>query len=253
MKTFVSISICLIALILSPCFAELEKNIEYGNKAVDYLRKRYPQHFTLRTKAGNTVSITNEDLMGSYLVSIFSQKTPSGWLHCAGRPTIGATGDAGSQCLFYEMLKVKHDGVEILINPRYDAKDSSSEKFWTGIFFEAQNAMQGKEFVDVMNSFSEKKITSDEYAKKMMRIEYKSSQEAQKFQEQVWNRFCKDNGIIFSEKYWFFPPETTFDQAIERLKGKSRGRRYIEGYAKAPYPEDEDEQALKVRRNDEKK
>src|SRR6187402_2456177 len=54
------------------------RNAQYGVDCFNYLKWHYPHHFTLRSRDGDPVSISENDHMGKFVVSAFSEKTPSG-------------------------------------------------------------------------------------------------------------------------------------------------------------------------------
>ena len=206
--------------------------LSYGVDVLKRLSDRYPQHFSMQAMDGRVVKVSETDDLGKYLVSIFSEKTQSGWINWAGRHPVAGSDLVFGQCVFYEMLDLNppRDGIEILLSRNLEDSDSDSETFWAALIFELCNALQAKEFIKVMRMRSSGEIDSDLYSEKMMRIEYASALNARRFQREIWQPFATKNKIKTRPKMWFFADNVSFDQWVFSLSESKRGRQYLETY-----------------------
>lgn len=213
--------------------AEIVFDHNYGNEVFKRLSLKFPHQFSIERKNGDEFNITKEDEIGKYLISIFSSKTKSGWIYWGGRHPLKGYEFHDGQCAFYKMLNLeppREEGIEILLSKRLEANDCENERFWAALIFEICNALQGDEFIKCMEAFKRKEIDQKELSERMMKIEFASGINAQKFQREIWRPFCLKNSLNVRNKNWFFSDGTTYEQWKSKLLETKQGRRYLEVY-----------------------
>ena len=222
-------------------------DLEYGKRSFDYLRRRYPHHFILKSTTGKHVPITEKENIGAFIVSKFSTKTASGRIYCIGRSPIGDSPQIVSQCIFYETLNIGRDGVEILLSPIFDDKDSSTLLFWRAFIFELCNANYGKEFIQLRQGLADGDFDRHDLTIRTISIEWKSARDAHVIQNDIWRPFCNTHDITCKNTNWYFPDGTTIEQWIDMLKSTAKGNAYIEYYQRQPFCKEGDRHRLPLK------
>ena len=212
--------------------AEDIHNINHGSDVFKRLSMKFPRHFSIVNSNRELVFIKEDSPVGSYLISIFSEKNRHGWINWADRNPV--TDIPTGQCIFYEVLDLNppQKGIEILLNKRFEDENSSSEEFWATLVFEMCNAKQAEKFVKLLDSFKDKSINRREFSEEMLKTEYVSAVNAQKFQREIWIPFCKMNHLEVRKQNWFFSDNTTFEQWKTNLSATKEGNKYLETYSR---------------------
>jgi hypothetical protein len=229
-----------LAIFILLCFFNLKSenahNIKHGTEIFKRLSMTFPRHFAITNNENKLVSINEEDTVGRYLISIFSEKTRSGWINWADRKPLGA--NYAGQCIFYEALDLKppQQGIEIMLSERFKDENSSHEEFWATLIFEICNAMQAEEYVKLIKSFKNKSIDQENFSESMLKTEYLSAINAQKFQREIWIPFSEKNQLQIRRKNWFFTDDTTFEQWKLTLSTTKEGSEYLDAYGSVERP-----------------
>lgn len=189
---------------------------------------KYPKHFELKNSRGETVTIDSSSVVGRFLIDKLSMPTKAGWIEIKQEEP-SSEGDAFG-ALAQLNFRTDHEIVEIRLSKRIEADEVTAERFWTSLSYELGNASQSAEFLELRRALQEKEITSPEFAQKTLRLEYGSVLMCQKFQDDVWRKFCKANDIECGEDDWYFPKGTTFVGWYEMLRSSEEGRAYLRVY-----------------------
>lgn len=225
MKTF----ICWLLSIFVLCAENGQINNKHGQETFRLLQGKYAKFFSLTSRDGGKIKITESDPIGKYLINKFSTKSPTGWVCCWGRDlVVKPSGERISYSFGQTYFHRDDDCSEVLISKKVEGDDFPTEIFWRTLIFEICNASgRGQELELLQRKLKNSEISKEIYAKHVIELEYKSACEAQEFQEKIWWNFCQSNQVKCGTIPWFFKPGTTCDKWIEELAKSEAGREYI--------------------------
>lgn len=197
------------------------ENQVHGEQVFEKLKKSFPEYFLIKTKNGGVVEVTPDSQIGTYVIERFSKKYDRGWILWRGT-------EPNYDLVFAQIYFHKGDDwIELCISKSFRKVYPKPEDFWVSLAFELSNANLGELFKDIKSTDKEA-----DFIDKFLKIEFESVKKANMFYSNEWQDFCRNHGIQFVSKSWFYRKGATVQEWKEELKQDPIGRAYLDAYKK---------------------
>lgn len=192
------------------------------------LKGKYPQHFKLPLKNGQTYLIREDDEIGKFVISCFQRKSKLG-------PVVWrkhAPGSFGSTPLGQCAIDKVNGEIQILLCKRLSAKEANADKFWRVLVFELLNSTRIEQYDSIREGLVAGSVRREVAAEQLLKFEYDTAILAHKFYNNTWKPFltAKNARDDVSPKPWYFDESFTFERWLSALETTEDGRSFLKRY-----------------------